>query len=490
MQDEGQFDMSTSPTPLPHLQNNNPGAMMRGSLLVASTMTTTIEAPPPSATESPTAININNSFADSAIDMDTSSGAIAQTPDTTTTTATATTTKTKPPTQKSTTATITIITERLLRLARLMANSNSNADHINNNTNKNNNNNNNNNNSNSNSSDNKRNDSPTYPHASSLPLPLSLPLSSLSRQKSIAINRYIDSIEDLLLDPHDAEGGVDGGEGEENGGEEESEEGINKSTASSSLGGEEEYAITNHTIAASSSSSSPSLSDHHLPPPSPVSKPKPGIEFQNGWSQSPRRTQKYRPNQVDHNELDILVRDLQLITRSLEQRRSECLHLNSVFIVKCEKLAQRILEMEDEIDELRVEKIENTIELEGLKGTVRGLEGWIRRWKMKKEMQRREAQNGDVHSEYTWSSSSSSSAYSSSNRGRGEWDNNRNQGTLIGVVDNAREEEDIDTLMDGISEWLGGWHEVEEGFRIRARLRKRRGAMRFSLNRAAEPLIN
>ncbi|PGH29469.1 hypothetical protein GX50_07783 [[Emmonsia] crescens] len=456
--------MSTTPTP-PHRQINR-GVMMRGPSLVTTTTTmiaTTATAAASSASSSsatePPNININNSFTDSAIDMDTSSGNITQTPDTTATTTTnmmMTINATTPPPEES--ITTIMITERLLRLACLVADSNSSS---------------NSNSDNNNNSDDNKNNNLTYPHMSSSPSP------SLSRQKFIAINRYLDDIEGLLLDPHDDEVGVDGdGENEEEEeGEEEKEEeeksevGTTKSPSSTSSCTEGHEKAPNHMISVSSSKHQ--HQHPHPPLSSSVSRPEPEIEFQNGKGQS----QTQRHSQVNHhNELDVLMQDLKIVTRCLEQRRTECLHLNAVFTVKCERLAQRILEMEDEIDEFRAEKIENTIELESLKGTVRGLEGWIRRWNKKRQ---EEADvYVDVDSEYTWSSEYS-------DNGRGEWGDNRNhQGRL--VVEEEEEEvsdnngkDDIDTLMDGISAWLRGWSEVEEGFRIRARLRKRRVAMRF-----------
>ncbi|KAL2384373.1 hypothetical protein RJZ90_001971 [Blastomyces dermatitidis] len=408
-------------------------------------------------------MNVNNSFTDSAIDLDCSSSEnITQTLDTTTMTAkmskAMSMNATTFPPQKST-ITVTTLTERLIRLARLMADS----DNINSNNGS----------DNVNDTNDKKSNNQTHPYTPSS--------RSMSPQKLIAINRYLDGIEGLLLDSHhdddddddddDDEAGVARRNEEER--DEESEAGvtITKSPAFtiSACGGDEHEKSNNTALAVSVSSS-------HNPQPQSVSgsEPEPPkIESRNAAASSSQAP-------VDHHELYTIKRDLQHVTRCLEQRRVECLHLNAVFTVKCEKLAQQILEMGDEIDELRAEKIENAIELEGLKGTMRGLEGWIRRWK--KQLHRRDAVDVEVDSssEYTWSSGYSSSPSGlMGGRGGGEWDH-RNQTRKLEDTIGGDGNDDTDRLMDGISAWLRGWNEVEEGFRIRARLRERRVAKRLN----------
>ncbi|KLJ07941.1 hypothetical protein EMPG_16588 [Blastomyces silverae] len=461
--------MSTTPN---HPHHSNEGGAM--STTTRTMITATTESSSSSATDSPN-ININNSFTDSAIDLDCSSSEnITQTPDTTTTTTMAKMSKamlmnaTTLPPQKPT-ITITIMTERLMRLARLMADSDSNS---NSNSNSDNSNSNSNDSDNDNDSNDKKSNNQTHPHTPSS--------RSMSLQKLIAINRYLDGIEGLLLDPHDDadhdEVGVHGGKEEREGDEESEAEiiiiaGSPASTISACMG--DEHGKSSNAVLAVAVSTS-----HNPRPPQAVSRsePEPKIESQNATARS--------QGLVDHHELDAIMRDLQHVTRCLEQRRVECLHLNAVFTVKCEKLAQRILEMEDEIDELRAEKIENKIELESLKGTMRGLEGWMQRWK--KQLHRRNAVDVDIDSgsEYTWSSEYYSSPSSlGGGRGGGEWDH-RNQTRKLEGTMGGDGNDDTDRLMDGISAWLHGWNEVEEGFRIRARLRERRVAVR--LNRGGD----
>ncbi|OJD23326.1 hypothetical protein ACJ73_05319 [Blastomyces percursus] len=442
--------MSTPPNN-PH-HSNGGGAMS----------TTTTESSSCSPTDSPN-MNINNSFTDSAIDLDCSSEEnITQTLDTTTTAkmskAMSMNATTFPP-QKST-ITITTLTERLMRLALLMADSNSNSDS-------------NSDNSNSNNNGNvKKSNNQTHPHTP--------PSRQMSPQKLIAINWCLDCIEGLLLDSHDE--AADDDEVEVNVGheererDEESEAGlkVTKSLAStiSACTGVEHEKSSNTALAVS-------VPPFHNPQPQSVSRSEPELEPEPPKIESQNATASSE-GPVDHHELDAIMRGLQHVTKCLEQRRAECLHLNAVFTVKCEKLAQRILEMEDEIDELRAEKIESTIELESLKGTMRGLEGWILRWK--RQLHRPDAVDVDVDSgsEYTWSSGYSSSPSGLGGvRGGGEWDYRNQTGTLEDMISSDGNDE-TDRLMDGISAWLRGWNEIEEGFKIRARLRERRVAKRLN----------
>ncbi|KAK2802114.1 hypothetical protein FQN50_007478 [Emmonsiellopsis sp. PD_5] len=121
----------------------------------------------------------------------------------------------------------------------------------------------------------------------------------LSRQKDMAIQQYLDGIE-ALLDPHDGEMGS------------------------------ESTIIMEHEECA-----------EPIPPPPPAT------------IQGPETTPRNDRGSIDiHSQLNALMGDLKVVTTRLEQRRAESLHLNAVFTIKCERLAQRILQLEDEIQEL------------------------------------------------------------------------------------------------------------------------------------------
>jgi len=143
--------------------------------------------------------------------------------------------------------------------------------------------------------------------------------------------------------------------------------------------------------------------------------------------------------------LSAILDGLAITNNQLQQRHTESLHLHALFTAKCEALAQRVIELEVELSELQSDMFENTIELEGLRGTVRGLENWIGRWKRERESieMRRE---GRSHRKWGWKQRKDLEGYGDEN----------------------------DVLIDGITAWMRGWRDVEEGFRIRAQTRNQR----------------
>ncbi|GAM36712.1 pogo transposable element [Talaromyces pinophilus] len=163
-------------------------------------------------------------------------------------------------------------------------------------------------------------------------------------------------------------------------------------------------------------------------------------------------------SQTVSHDLTSILQELTNVNTELRQRYLESRHIHDVFIVKCEGLAQRILELEEEVHELKSDILEDTIELEGLRGTVRGLDSWVGRWQRQRE-----------------SSSPSSSSKADAGRrskGRSYW-----RRKAKSTTDKNEEEEDgndFDTFLDGVLAWMRGWNDVEEGFLIRARRRKLR----------------
>lgn len=99
--------------------------------------------------------------------------------------------------------------------------------------------------------------------------------------------------------------------------------------------------------------------------------------------------------------------------------------------------------------------LEDTIELEGLRGTVRGLDSWVNRWQRQRE-----------------STLASHKSDIRKTKGRSYWRRKPKS-----VASNEEEEDDgndFDTFLDGVLAWMRGWNDVEEGFLIRARRRKLR----------------
>ncbi|KAH8701678.1 hypothetical protein BGW36DRAFT_423980 [Talaromyces proteolyticus] len=155
-------------------------------------------------------------------------------------------------------------------------------------------------------------------------------------------------------------------------------------------------------------------------------------------------------------DLSMLLEEISIANSELQQRRIESRHIHDLFTIKCEGMAQRIIELENEIHELRSDILEDTINLEGLRGTVRGLESWIGRWQRQREV------------------SIPPPSTSSTQRGS-KWKRKGKQQQLnrnAHDIDDGDDDNDFDTLLDGISAWMRGWNDVEDGFRIRARRRK------------------
>lgn len=99
--------------------------------------------------------------------------------------------------------------------------------------------------------------------------------------------------------------------------------------------------------------------------------------------------------------------------------------------------------------------LEDTIELEGLRGTVRGLDSWVNRWQRQRE-----------------SSLPSHKSDIRKSKGRSYW--RRKSSTVASNEEEEDDGNDFNTFLDGVLAWMRGWNDVEEGFLIRARRRKLR----------------
>lgn len=89
--------------------------------------------------------------------------------------------------------------------------------------------------------------------------------------------------------------------------------------------------------------------------------------------------------------------------------------------------------------------LESSIELEGLRGTVYGLENWVGMWERERNLLEMQGAN---MSHRRWG-----------------WKPKRD------LCDDGGKN---DVLIDGIGAWIRGWKDVEEGFRIRAQERNQR----------------
>ncbi|OJJ49179.1 hypothetical protein ASPZODRAFT_140112 [Penicilliopsis zonata CBS 506.65] len=149
---------------------------------------------------------------------------------------------------------------------------------------------------------------------------------------------------------------------------------------------------------------------------------------------------------TDHQQLTVLLKDVTMLHTGLQQRRKEANQIYKTFRRKCRGLEERIVELEEEVDELQTGMQENSVELEGLRGTVRGLESWVEGWQM----------------QHGWTEAKRTSRPSAK---RGRWGKRK--------TEDARDAES-DVLVEGINAWMRGWKDVEEGSRLREQGRRLR----------------
>ncbi|KAJ5777744.1 hypothetical protein N7520_000990 [Penicillium odoratum] len=143
-------------------------------------------------------------------------------------------------------------------------------------------------------------------------------------------------------------------------------------------------------------------------------------------------------------QLTTLLEEITALNQELHQRHAESVEIREVYEDRCRGLARTVAELEDEVSELRSDLVEDAVELEGIQGTVRGLQNWIQG--MQEEQNkirairdlRRKAKRG--------------------------WGRKRN--------DEGEAEGEI--VLDGLNAWMRGWKDVEDGFQVRARGRRAR----------------
>lgn len=97
---------------------------------------------------------------------------------------------------------------------------------------------------------------------------------------------------------------------------------------------------------------------------------------------------------------------------------------------------------------------EDAVELEGIQGTIHGLQAWVDSLHAQQELNRRERSIAQ-HARRRWI----------------------NRGKKI----ESRPELEAEMLLEGLSAWMRGWKDVEEEFQIRARARRTRREQRQAL---------
>ncbi|KAJ5884272.1 hypothetical protein N7504_011844 [Penicillium tannophilum] len=150
-------------------------------------------------------------------------------------------------------------------------------------------------------------------------------------------------------------------------------------------------------------------------------------------------------------QLTTLLEEVTSLNQELQQRHIESVEIREVYEDRCRGLTRTVAELEDEVSELRSDLVEDAVELEGIRGTVHGLQHWIEG--MQEEQKRARAARDLIRQK--------------NKRGWG----GRKHHDEIG-------ETEVEIVLDGLSAWMRGWKDVEDEFRVRARGRRTRREQR------------
>ncbi|KAJ5168007.1 uncharacterized protein N7482_003601 [Penicillium canariense] len=160
-------------------------------------------------------------------------------------------------------------------------------------------------------------------------------------------------------------------------------------------------------------------------------------------------------------QLTALLGEVTLVNEEIGRRRTESSEICDLFEERCRGLTRTVAELEDEVAELQADLVEDAVELEGIQGTVHGLHDWI----------------GRLREEHKPVRMSKDLAYQTSRR---RWVSRKETEEWTATTDG-------EMMLDGLSAWMRGWRDVEEGFQARARARQiRRDKRQEQLLRPAE----
>ncbi|KAE8384099.1 hypothetical protein BDV23DRAFT_43508 [Aspergillus alliaceus] len=159
---------------------------------------------------------------------------------------------------------------------------------------------------------------------------------------------------------------------------------------------------------------------------------------------SPMEDRAASVNEPFHPQLQALLNEVTALNVELNQRREESFRIYALLMRESQGLSRRISELEDEVHELESDIVEDSAEREALQGTVRGLEAWINAWQKEPDL-----------------------------AGRAPGTLRQNQAKRrMKRQQEEHNESGTDALLEGITAWMRGWKDVEEGFRIRERDRE------------------
>ncbi|KAJ5976195.1 hypothetical protein N7481_009902 [Penicillium waksmanii] len=161
------------------------------------------------------------------------------------------------------------------------------------------------------------------------------------------------------------------------------------------------------------------------------------------------------PDQSDHDginkeemisQLQGLMSEVTILNEEVNKRRKESSEIRDLFEERCRGLTRTVAELEDEVLELQGDLVEDSIELEGIQGTVRGLQDWIDRLRETQKMSRIARDRSQQEARRRWAI--------------------RRTSQDVGT------ETDGEIVLDGLTAWMRGWRDVEEGFQVRSQARQ------------------
>ncbi|RAL09634.1 uncharacterized protein BO97DRAFT_161921 [Aspergillus homomorphus CBS 101889] len=156
--------------------------------------------------------------------------------------------------------------------------------------------------------------------------------------------------------------------------------------------------------------------------------------------------------ELSHSQVKSLLAEVTTMRAEFDQRRKESLKIHSLLTQERQELTRRLLELDEEIHELRNDILEDSAEREAMQGTINGLEIWVDDW----------------HKQHLISV-----AERPTMRGR-----RKNQRRWTKCAKEEPIDDDGEALFEGITAWMRGWKDVEEGFHIRQKDRKLRREQR------------
>ncbi|KAJ5659800.1 hypothetical protein N7507_006251 [Penicillium longicatenatum] len=167
------------------------------------------------------------------------------------------------------------------------------------------------------------------------------------------------------------------------------------------------------------------------------------------WLAKSRNEERKRQEMA--SQLTTLLGEVTSLNQELQQRHTESVEIREVYEDRCRGLTRTVAELEDEVSELRSDLVEDAVELEGIQGTIHGLQHWIEG--MREEQKRARVARDSVR-----------------RKAKRGWGGRKN-------IDEIGETEG-EVVLEGLSAWMRGWKDVEDGFKIRARGRRTRREQR------------